>query len=382
MDGKLNPTISQPVSIEEFAQIFLQSIDADICKPGAATCKYDSSLNRDTINYAFSLLEDFVKQAKTVSDSRLSKVLLEAEKVITEKEVLESLDEFKNQFDKWYDHDSPLGKLQTYFEVFGVRNSAQHTIRSLATAYMRFTNFMPEFTEEEAVRFLRTRNCNSSSRRTYSRMLRTFFKAQGIHRDKLPFEHNKIRVDEEDRPKRRTYTYDKVKDFITHIRRSGDCKAAFYGALITTYGFRPIELSQIRLKDIDTKNHIIKVQTAKHGRVRTHHIPEAIRPYLYGYDPKPIADMRKLWKSICSTIGFRPLKRYGWYGIRHALFTNLVNKSGIHAMVLDKWGGWQTGYVSGAGMVSIYHAPDSSDMNDIDREVLSKHPFLRFWNSQ
>ena len=210
-------------------------------------------------------------------------------------------------------------------------------------------------------------------------MLRIFFKAQGISRDKLPFEYTKIKVAEEDRPKRRTYTYDKVKDIIIRVKRSGNKEAAFYIALITTYGFRPIEMSRIKPENIDSKNHIIKVQTAKHGRLRIHSIPEAIRPYIYGFEPKHKVNMYKLWKRTCHNINLRPPKGYGWYGIRHALFTNLVNKCRIHAMVLDKWGGWQTGQVSGAGIVSIYHAPDSKDMDEIDREVLSNHPFLEFW---
>lgn len=66
--------------------------------------------------------------------------------------------------------------------------------------------------------------------------------------------------------------------------------------------------------------------------------------------------------------------------MRHALFTNLVNKSLIHAMFLDKWGGWTTGQASGAGMIGIYHSPSLGDMLQIDSEIIGKHPFLQYWN--
>ncbi len=96
-----------------------------------------------------------------------------------------------------------------------------------------------------------------------------------------------------------------------------------------------------------------------------------------------------LWNNICRDICWRPQDRavgdgaykgYAWYGIRHALFTNLVNKAEIHPMKLDKWGGWRTGQVSGARMSNIYHSCSLADMAEIDQEVFAKHPFLRFWD--
>jgi integrase len=330
--------------------------------------KYEPVINRDTIRHHF---RELITSVVALGERERKDV----------HEDVGRIQEIQNDVLRWFDGDSPLAKLETYFEVFTVRKSAQRSIRSLATAYMRFTNWMPQFTEEEAVRFLRTRQANSNSRKTYSLFLRTFFKAQGIPRDRLPFEYTRIKVADEDKPKRKTMKYDRVVDFIQKIKSSGNARAGFYGSLITIYGFRPIELGRITMENIDTERHIISVQTAKHGRLRVHHIPEPIRPYVYGYEPEPVSDkqMFRIWKYICRDIGFRPPKGYGWYGVRHALFTNLVNKSRLPAMVLDKWGGWQTGQVSGAGMVGIYHAPDAGAMEELDREVLNNHPFLGFW---
>lgn len=216
----------------------------------------------------------------------------------------------------------------------------------------------------------------------------------------MPFEERRLKVADEDRPKRKTYPFDKVVEFIRHAKASGSREACFYGALVTTYGFRPIEIARITQENINQEYHQISAQTAKHGRLRIHHIPEAIRPYLYSYHSRIRSDkhMTRLWKRICRDINWRPQAMifrgkedtegigynayhgYGWYGMRHAVFTNLVDRSEIHPVKPDKWGGWRTGQVSGAGMVSIYHAPDTASMQAIDLEILAKHPFVGYWD--
>ena len=182
----------------------------------------------------------------------------------------------------------------------------------------------------------------------------------------------------------KTLPFDKVRHFIELIRASDSARAGFYGSLITTYGFRPIEIGRITHENIDRERHIISLQTAKHGRLRVHSIPEPIRPYVYGYSPEPVSDkqMSRVWHYVCRDIGFRPPKGYACYSVRHSLFTRLANHSGIPAQAIDKWGGWQTGVVSGAGMSNIYNAPDSADLMDIDRLVVEKHPFLGLWNGE
>jgi len=363
-------------SFEPMGVKILRSVDDDLlCNAGV--------FHREAIKTWFKHWKEDVKNDKFDTDPELAAVS-QAEQVAKEKEELQLEQEFENQFYKWYDGDSPLGKLEAYFDVFTITKASRRAIKSLATKYMRFANFMPEFTEEEAIRFLRATETKSNSRKTYSLYLRTFFKAQGIPKDKLPFEYNRIRIADVDRPQRKTFPYEKVKQFIYSCKESENGRACFYGALSTIYGFRPIEMSRLTPENIDQDKHQISVQTAKHGRMRIHHIPEAIRPYVYNYEPKQISDksMPKQWGNICRDIGFRPPHGYSWYGMRHSLFTNLVNKSGLPAMVLDKWGGWQSGQVSGAGMVYIYHAPDAQDMADIDKMVLDNHPFLGFWDGK
>lgn len=315
-------------SFEPMGVKILRSIDNELlCNAGV--------FHREAIKTWFKHWKEDIENDKNDADPEL---IAQAEQIAKEKEELQLEQEFENQFYKWYDGDSPLGRLEGYFDVFTITKASRRAIKSLATKYMRWANFIPEFTEEEAIRFLRETDTKSNSRKTYSLYLRTFFKAQGIPKDKLPFEYNRIRIADADRPMRKTFSYDKMKQFICSCRASENGRACFYGSLATTYGFRPIEMSRLSPENIDQDKHEIRVQTAKHGRMRIHHIPEVIRPFIYGYEPKQISDksMPKQWSNICRDIKFRPPKGYSWYGIRHAVFTNLVNKSGLPAMVLDK----------------------------------------------
>jgi integrase len=361
----------EEVPLPQYAAKLCATIDDQLEKDRRGT-KYEPVFTQDTIKATFN---DHI--------SRLVNVIDKAPQEIIEERV-SSIRDIERDVMGWFVGDSPLGKLDSYLDVFTIRKSARRQIRSVSTSFMRFTNWQPEFTEQEAIAFLRTRRANSSSRKTYGSILRTFFKAQGVSRDRLPFEYNRIRVADEDKPKRKTMSFDRVVDFIHYIRRSENARAGFYGSLITTWGFRPIEMGTITSENINRDNHTISVQTAKHGRIRVHHIPEPIRPYLYNYEPEPHSDlqMHREWHLVCKDAGFKPRVGYGWYGIRHALFTYLSNKSGIPAQAIDKWGGWRTGVVSGAGMSNIYNAPDISDIMEIDSQVLSRHPFIGYWNDK
>lgn len=362
---------AEEVPLPKYAAHVCSSLDKETVE-AKGECKYEPVFGRQTVKHNFAELIQSVKDVY-VRDGGLPEAL---------QETVGHFQEIEKDVVDWLDNDSPLGYLDRYLDVFAIRRTARRSIRSLANAYMRFTGWQPEFTQDEAIRFLRTRQTKTNSRKTYASYLRTFFKAQGIRRDDLPFEHDRIKVDEEDRPQRKTLPPEKVKHFIDLIKRSDSARAGFYGSLITTYGFRPIEMGRITFESIDTEKHILRVQTAKHGRERVHHIPEPIRPYLYEYNPEPVSDkqMPRLWHYICRDIGFRAPKGYGWYGIRHALFTRLANYSGVPAQAIDKWGGWQSGMISGAGMSNIYNAPDATDLMAIDNLILEKHPFLGFWN--
>ena len=370
----IDPT--QP-NFERVATGFIQNLETELCQQNA---KYKPILNRESIETAFVKMNELFSE---LSEMRNSSVLSEAEKIVFNKKVEQGVNQFQHNFFKWYDGESAIGRLQEYFNVYTITQVSQRNILSLAMAYMRFTDWQPEFTEMEARRFLASRSeVNSHSRQIYAQYIRTFFKAQGIPNDNLPFKGG-IKLAEEDRPKRNTYTLENVADFIRHAKMSDSPSAKYYAAMITTWGMRPIELGRITSKNIDYENHTITWRSAKRGLERVHKIPEQIRPYIYEYEPesKNYRQMGRVWQYLCRDISWRPrqLKGYGWYGFRHALITNLILKSKIQTQQLERWMGWRTGVASGATISNIYFDPNQSAMEEIDREMIEKHPFLPYW---
>lgn len=296
------------------------------------------------------------------------------------------LDEFEDEFWKWYRTDNPLGKLENYFMSRNFESEAtKRSVRSLSIAYMRFCNWEFDANPTTVDAFLASRynTAKSSSRRTYGSYLRILFKAQGIHRMFLPFEDDPIKISEKDTPKPKVMPRQKLIEFIGKVKVSGNPRAGYYGVLATWLAPRPIEMGEvITTESMDTDNHIIRFKTKKHGRVRVHYIPDILRPYLYNYQPKLVAEwqMNRLWYYICRDIGFRPGSGYSWYSVRRAVQTHLSTQSGITGQALDCWGGWKTGVVSGAQMSRRYTQPSELDLIDIDKEVTPRHPFIGYWN--
>ncbi|MGB6874066.1 MAG: hypothetical protein WBE46_08065 [Dehalococcoidia bacterium] len=72
--------------------------------------------------------------------------------------------------------------------------------------------------------------------------IRTFFFAQGIPREQLPFQYRSIRISDEDCLMRKAMRFDRVADFISKGKHSGNARACFYGVLATIWAFRPIEM--------------------------------------------------------------------------------------------------------------------------------------------
>ena len=68
------------------------------------------------------------------------------------------------------------------------------------------------------------------------------FFAQGIPREQLPFQYRSIGISDEDRLMRKAMRFDRVVDFISKAKHSGNARACFYCVLATIWAFRPIEM--------------------------------------------------------------------------------------------------------------------------------------------
>jgi integrase len=110
---------------------------------------------------------------------------------------------------------------------------------------------------------------------------------------------------------------------------SDNIPAAVMLALSTTYGLRRQEMCNLTAEDIRYKDKTIYISTLKHGRQRTHVIPDAIIGYLKLYDfdtPRSTSWMWQTWFQLERLISLRHIDRVGFHAIRRTLDTLLLQQ--------------------------------------------------------
>lgn len=146
-----------------------------------------------------------------------------------------------------------------------------------------------------------------------------------------------------------------------------------YLALSSIYGMRRQELASLSTKSID--NSVIHIPTVKGGSMRAHTIPSEIAPYLAAYKLKQVhpQTMVNLFLRMQELAKLKHGEREGLHSIRRSLVTELLN-NGVLVHVVYSFMGWKLS--TRLGIVGVYARPDPKE---VDRIVLSKHPFLSSW---
>jgi len=181
-----------------------------------------------------------------------------------------------------------------------------------------------------------------------------------------------------------------IKKMIRTVKDTGEPDEKAFLALSTTYGLRRVEM--IGLKDIDIrlKDKTIHIATAKHGRERTHIIPEAILPYLKQYTfSNAMSEFALLgvWYRIEYRVGLKHTHRVGWHSIRRTLNTMLgkvVSQDSRKGFMR-----WKQRTSSDMGFrysaqTFIGEEGETTEVVGealtVDQEVFAVHPFLDAWS--
>jgi len=164
---------------------------------------------------------------------------------------------------------------------------------------------------------------------------------------------------------------------------------AAYLALSTTYGLRRVEMMELKSQDINLKDRTIHIMTAKHGRERTHLIPEQIIPYLSKYSFKDHLSEYKmfiLFIAIEYKIGLEHIPRVGWHSIRRTLNTLLLDQLPQNiVMSFLRWKQRTSSFMPyrysairfvGRGGIATKVV---GEFKEVDQKVFSVHPFLSSW---
>lgn len=204
------------------------------------------------------------------------------------------------------------------------------------------------------------------------RLYRAFGLPEPFTKDDIPRLPNTLR-------RQAMPSVDQAKRMIYWTRHHGNALETMYMVMSTTYGLRRGELAQLRRAHFSPSLSSVDINTLKHGRPRTHIIPEQITPHIKvalsalrdipDYDPTTLS---VIYQEIADKSGRRRQNREGWHGIRRLLDTELCNR-GVPLPMVHNFMRWTP---PASDMAFRYY---TADEKAIDRQVFEKHPLLEFW---
>jgi len=222
--------------------------------------------------------------------------------------------------------------LEKYAKRLGSKGTTRNYYLKMAGAFLEYANgnFERETVDKYLEKLKRKKHYSEGSLNLIFRVIRTLYNRNNIE---WPFAHDEapqIREDNVQVPALNPIT---IVRMIEKVKAGDHADEKAFLALSTTYGVRRIEMAELVNKDIRIKDRTIHVATVKHGRERTHMIPDAIIPYLEAYDfDQQISEfsLSLLWYRLEQTIGLDHIERVGWHSIRRTVNTLLARKlSGI-----------------------------------------------------
>jgi len=232
---------------------------------------------------------------------------------------------------------------------------------------------------------LRRNGYNENSARFVFSILRTLFKRNGLDWPFRRGEGPQVRENEINAP---ALDPDVIAEMIRAIKLDGERQERFFLALSTTYGVRREELLELASGDVNLGGRTLHIHTRKHGRERTHMIPDEIVPALQGYDFSIVSEFKllELWYRIEHRIGMSHIDQVGWHSIRRTLNTLLLDK--LPETVVMGFLRWKQRtssimpyrysaqrFVGREGTITKV----VGEAKDIDTKVFAQHPFIEHW---
>jgi len=181
---------------------------------------------------------------------------------------------------------------------------------------------------------------------------------------------------------------DVIIEMIDLVKTEGTPDERFYLSLSTTYGVRREELLELGSEDINLAGKTIYIHTLKHGRERTHVIPDEIVPMLKEHKFNAISEFKllELWYRIEYNVGLKHIDGVGFHSIRRTLNTLLLDE--LPETVVMSFLRWKQR--TSSVMPYRYSAQRFvgkegvttrviGEFKDVDARVFQVHPFLQYW---
>lgn len=245
---------------------------------------------------------------------------------------------------------------------------------------------------ETVLRYVRKLEAKGYTAGTINLIFRTIHTVFSRNKIDWPFRRGEAPQIREDQVNAPALMPDLVGEMIVKTREKHDPLECCFLALSTTYGLRREEMVNLTAEDVNTRDHTIHIATLKHGRDRTHVIPELIVPYLQSHDFSQAISMFTifaLWYRIEQNVGFRHLNQVGWHSIRRTLSTMLskqLSQNTVDSFLRHK-------QRTSTNMAFRYSAIQFvgkegtttevvGEAFTVDQDVFRVHPFLQYWEEE
>jgi len=219
------------------------------------------------------------------------------------------------------------------------------------------------------------------------RIIRTLFNRNKID---WPFRRGEAPQIREDNIKAPALDPNLIIEMIQATKSDGTPDEIAFLALSTTYGLRKVEMVELSESDVKLKDKVIHIATAKHGRERTHLIPEGIAPYLAQYDFNDAISefgIFVLWYRLEYKIGLTHTEQVGFHSIRRTLNTLLLDR--LPEVTVSGFLRWKQR--TSSNMPFRYSAQRFvgregtstkviGEALDVDSKVFAVHPFIKYWD--
>ncbi len=277
--------------------------------------------------------------------------------------------------------------LENYSKRLGSTGKTRSLYLRYASDFLAYAagNFERETIDKYLAR-LRRQKYSDGSVNLIFRIVRTLFSRNDIE---WPFNRGESPLIREDRIQAPALAPDIIEEMIQAVKKGGKPEEKAFLAISTTYATRRIEMVELSAEDVNIKDRTIHIATAKHGRERTHIIPEVIVPYLEPYDfdnKRSESELFTLWYRIEYIIELEHTNQVGWHSVRRTLNTLLLDHlPEATVMSFMRWKQRTSSHMPYRYSAQRFVGRDGMSTKvvgkalDVDSKVFEVHPFLEFW---
>lgn len=264
--------------------------------------------------------------------------------------------------------------------------------------YLRFAGEFLDYAEKFAkgsldreavndyVDYLGTKNYSDGTINFAFRVIRTLFSRNDLEWPFARGEAPQIREDEIIAP---ALDPDIIIEMIPAVIKNGKPDEKAFLAIASTYATRKVEMLELNQADVNLKDKTIHISTAKHGRERTHSIPDEILPHLEGYDFNAgISEfgLFTLWYRVEYRIKLPHINQVGFHSIRRTLNTLLLDQLPENVvMSFLRWKQRTSSHMPYRYSAQRFVGREGietkvvGEAKDVDSKVFAVHPFLKYW---